>query len=96
MTRTLQMKHSIRARILRFLECWPSDICCCSHWSSLPRAPRSGHGPDVHLRVSCGVELRNAESSFDQMTKHYKEAVLIEDPGTLAAADKDADAIEEH
>ena len=40
------------------------------------------------------LRLRDAESSFDQMTKRYKEAVLIEDPGTLAAADKDADAVD--
>jgi methyl-accepting chemotaxis protein len=41
------------------------------------------------------LRVRDAESSFDQMTKRYKEAVLIEDPGTLDAADKDADAVEQ-
>ena len=97
MTPTLQMKHSIRARILAIL-----GMLAVGYLLLLAEEQIGARATRAHMdRMSTSVfpaalSVRDAEASFDQMTKRYKEAVLIEDPGTLAAADKDADAVEEH
>ena len=41
------------------------------------------------------LRLREAEASFEQLRKSYKDAVLFEDPAALAAADKDGEAVAE-
>jgi methyl-accepting chemotaxis protein len=40
------------------------------------------------------LQLQQAEASFEQLQKRYKEAVLTEEPAALAGADKDGDAVE--
>ncbi len=94
MTPTLQMKHSIRVRILAIL-----GMLAVGYMLVLAQEQISANATRADMdRLStslfpAALRLRNAESSFDQLTKRYQEAVLIEDPGTLAAADKEADAI---
>jgi len=39
------------------------------------------------------LQLQEAEASFEQLRKSYKDAVLLEDPAALAAADKDGEAV---
>jgi methyl-accepting chemotaxis protein len=41
------------------------------------------------------LRLREAEASFEQLRKSYKDAILLEDPAALATADKDGDAVAE-
>jgi len=36
------------------------------------------------------LKVEAAEASFEKMTKHYGDAVVLQDPGALAGADKDA------
>ena len=41
------------------------------------------------------LRLQGAEASFARMQKHYREAILLEDPSALAGADKDSDEVAE-
>ena len=40
------------------------------------------------------LRLQEAEASFERLQKRYKDAVLLEDPGALSLAEKDADAVD--
>ena len=97
MTPTLQMKHSIRARILAILGMLAVGYLLLLALEQFTAGATQRHMDRMSTSVfPAALSVRDAEASFDQMTKRYKEAVLIEDPGTLAIADKDADAVEEH
>ncbi len=39
------------------------------------------------------LKLKEAEASFQQLKKHYQDAVLLEDAGALAASDREADLV---
>lgn len=40
------------------------------------------------------LRLQEAEAAFQRLQKRYKDAVLLEDPGALVLAEKDADTVE--
>jgi methyl-accepting chemotaxis protein len=90
------MKHSIRLRILAILGVLAVGYMLLLGLAQFTAGATRGHMD--HLSTSifpAALKLREAESTFEQMTRSYKEAVLLEDPGTLAVADKDAEAVEE-
>ena len=89
------MKQSIRVRILGIL-----GVLATGYLLLLAMAQFTAGATRVHMdRLSdfvfpSAMWIREAQGSFDQMTKRYKEAVVLEDPGTLATADKDGAAVE--
>ena len=96
MPRTLQMKHSIRVRILAIL-----GMMGLSYLLLLAMMQFTADATRRHMdRMSstlfpATLQLQKSQVSFDQLEKRYKEAVLLEEPAALASADKDADAIVE-
>jgi len=53
------------------------------------------HSRMSHLSASvfpAAVRMQTAEASFERMKKHYGDAVVLQDTGALAGADKDAEA----
>ena len=96
MIQTLNMKHSIRTRILAILGMLAMGYLLLLALEQISANATRAHMDQISTSLfPAALRVRDAESSFDQMTKRYKEAVLIEDPGTLDAADKDADAVEQ-
>ena len=96
MTQALNMKHSIRTRILAIMIMLVGGYLVLLAQEQFSASTTRAHMDQISTSLfPAALRVRDAESSFDQMTKRYKEAVLIEDPGTLDAADKDADAVEQ-
>jgi len=90
------MKHSIRTRILAIMIMLVGGYLVLLAQEQFSASTTRAHMDQISTSLfPAALRVRDAESSFDQMTKRYKEAVLIEDPGTLDAADKDADAVEQ-
>jgi len=95
-TQALNMKHSIRTRILAIMIMLVGGYLVLLAQEQFSASTTRAHMDQISTSLfPAALRVRDAESSFDQMTKRYKEAVLIEDPGTLDAADKDADAVEQ-
>jgi len=93
MASTIVVKHSIRTRILATL-----GIMGISYLALLAMIEFSAGATHRHTdRLSAtlfpaSLQLNQAEASYEQLKKRYKEAVLLEDPAALADANKDADA----
>jgi methyl-accepting chemotaxis protein len=88
--------NSIRTRILAILGALTVGYLLLLGMAKYTATATRGHMDRLTGTVfPAALKIREAQTSFDQMTKHYKEAIIIEDPGTLAAADKDADAVEQ-
>jgi methyl-accepting chemotaxis protein len=90
------MKHSIRIRIFAILGVLAIGYLLLLAMAQFTAGATRGHME--HLSTSifpAALKLREAEATFEQMTRSYKEAVLLEDPGALAAAEKDAEGVEE-
>jgi methyl-accepting chemotaxis protein len=89
-------KQSIRVRILAIL-----GVLAIGYLLLLAMAKYTADSTSAHMDqltntvFPAALRIRQAQASFDEMTKHYKEAVVIEDAGPLAAAEKDADAVEQ-
>jgi methyl-accepting chemotaxis protein len=90
-----KMKHSIRVRILVILGVLAIGYLLLLGMAQYTSAATRGHMDQLSASIfPAALKLREAEGSFEQMTRSYKEAVLLEDPGTMATADKDAEAVE--
>jgi methyl-accepting chemotaxis protein len=95
-TKSYKMKHSIRIRIFAILGVLAIGYLLVLGMAKFTAGAISAHVDRLTSTVfPAALRIRQAEASFEEMTKHYKEAVLIEDPGTLAAAEKDADAVQQ-
>ena len=89
-----QMKHSIRARILAIFALMGVSCALLLAMVEFTAAATSQHMDHVSSTlIPAAMQLVQAEASFEQMKKRYKEAVLFEEPAALADADKDADAV---
>ncbi|MGD0797804.1 MAG: methyl-accepting chemotaxis protein [Acidobacteriaceae bacterium] len=89
-------KQSIRVRILAILGVLAIGYLLLLAMAKYTAGATRRHMDQLSTSIfPAALTLRQAEASFEQMTRSYKEAVLLEDPKTLAAADKDAAAVEE-
>jgi methyl-accepting chemotaxis protein len=89
-------KQSIRVRILAILVVLAIGYLLLMAMAKYTADSTSAHMDQLTNTVfPAALRIRQAQASFDEMTKHYKEAVVIEDAGPLAAAEKDADAVEQ-
>ena len=94
MGKIVEMKHSIRARILAILA-----MMGVSYLLLLAMFEITADATHRHMdRVSstlfpATMQLQQASVSFEQLKKQYKEAVLLEEPAALADADKNADTV---
>jgi methyl-accepting chemotaxis protein len=88
------MKHSIRARILAILGMLGMNYLLLLAMVQLTAGAIHRHMERVSSTLfPASLQLQKAETSFDQLEKRYKEAVLLEEPSALADADKNADAV---
>jgi methyl-accepting chemotaxis protein len=89
------MKQSIRARIFAILGVLAIGYLLLLAMAQFTAGATRAHMDQLSFSIfPAGLKLREAEASFEQMTRSYKEAVLLEDPGALTAADKDAASVE--
>ena len=94
MGKIVELKHSIRARILAILA-----MMGVSYLLLLAMFEITADATHRHMdRVSstlfpATMQLQQASVSFEQLKKQYKEAVLLEEPAALADADKNADTV---
>jgi methyl-accepting chemotaxis protein len=90
------MKHSIRTRILAILGMMGlSYLLLLAMMQFTAGATRHHMDRMSSTLFPATLQLQKAETSFDQLEKRYKEAVLLEEPAALSSADKDADAVVE-
>ncbi len=95
MTANYKTKQSIRVRILAIVGVLATGYLLLLAMAKFTAGATRAHMDELTGTVfPAALRIRQAQMSFDQMTKHYKEAILLEDPGSVDAADKDADAVE--
>jgi methyl-accepting chemotaxis protein len=89
-------KQSIRVRILAIVGVLAIGYLLLLAMAKFTAGVTRTHMDQLSASIfPAALKLREAEASFEQMTRSYKEAVLLEDPRTLAAADLDAGSVEE-
>src|ERR1017187_9042518 len=90
----LNMKDSIRARILAILGLMGLSYVLLLAVVELTATATTRHMDRVSNTLIPGaMQMVQAEASFEQMKKRYKEAVLLEEPAALADAEKDSEAV---
>ena len=86
---------SIKARIIGILGMLAFGYLLVLAVVQLTAAATHSHVEQASASLfPAALRLQDAEASFQRLQKRYKDAVLLEDPGTLSAAEKDADAVE--
>jgi methyl-accepting chemotaxis protein len=89
-------KQSIRVRILAIVGVLATGYLLLLAMAKFTAGATRAHMDQLSISIfPAALKLREAQASFEQMTRSYKEAVLLEDPKTLAAADVDAGSVEE-
>lgn len=89
-------KQSIRVRILGILGVLAIGYLLLLAMAKFTAGATRSHMDQLSVSIfPAALKLRESQASFEQMTRSYKEAVLLEDPKTLAAADVDAGSVEE-
>jgi methyl-accepting chemotaxis protein len=87
---------SIKVRILGILGILSVGYLLLLAVVQLTAAATHRHLDEVSSSLfPAALRLRQAEASFEQLRKSYKDAILLEDPAGVAAADKDGDAVAE-
>ncbi|MDP9050149.1 MAG: methyl-accepting chemotaxis protein [Acidobacteriota bacterium] len=91
MTSRLQVRHSIRLRILAILATMTVSYVLLLAMVEFTASATSHHMDHLSsMLIPATMQLIQAENSFSETEKHYEEAVLQEEPTSLADAGKDA------
>ena len=85
-------RHSIRTRVLAVLGVMGVVSVALLAMIEFTAFTTHRHTERVSETIfPATLELRQADSSFEQLQRRYKDAVLLEDPAALSEADHEAD-----